>query len=303
MRVFRTALLATGFVLAGLAACQTRHKPIVQVNYDDFTAVEFKDCKQTKDRDGNPLIVCDSHSDWLNADGQPAELTPGPPLTPHELGMINSWYAEPTPSPSPTEFFGSDGAPNMICNDSNIGDLASVNSAIWRCNGFYWYAMEPTPSPTPTPAADLGDTGCDAAHAGRRNIDMEGSEWRCLWVLADKNSPAKQYRWAQVAASPLPSPSPMPDKDGVPLTCKGDGKADALGFDMSVRCSHGIVVFADNSSPAASPTPTPDRLAARQQFFDCPVKFTARDGAVKYLDMQFMSNEKLQCSYREWKSK
>lgn len=244
MRVIRTALLATGFALAGLAACQTRHKPIVQVNYDDFTATEFTDCKQTS-RDGNSLIVCDSHSDWLNADGQPAEPTPV-----YEYGMMLD--------------------PDVV-QDQSANEIYGI--------------PEPTPSPTPTPAADLGDTGCDAAHAGRRNIDMEGSEWRCLWVLADKNSPAKQYRWAQVAASPLPSPSPMPDKDGVPLTCKGDGKADALGFDMSVRCSHGIVVFADNSSPPASPTPTPEW--SREH---CPPDVILESGRAMSLSSETTSN-------------
>lgn len=288
MGVIRAALLTVAFALVGLcwmAGCRTRHDSPSTADLIDREDRQYAELEDLANR----VVRLE----------QEQEASPSPTPSGSSLTMGHRWPEGPSPSPTPTEFFGSDGALNMICNDSNIGDLASVNSTIWRCNGFYWYAMEPTPSPTPTPAADLGDTGCDAAHAGRRNIDMEGSEWRCLWVLADKNSPAKQYRWAQVAASPLPSPSPMPDKDGVPLTCKGDGKADALGFDMSVRCSHGIVVFADNSSPAASPTPTPDRLAARQQFFDCPVKFTARDGAVKYLDMQFMSNEKLQCSYRD----
>lgn len=137
MGVIRTALLTVAFALVGLcwmAGCQAEHGPSANNLQAQITEL----------RELYGGLVYQRAVDK-------GEVKPSPSLTPHELGMINSWYAEPTPSPSPTEFFGSDGAPNMICNDSNIGDLASVNSAIWRCNGFYWYAMEPTPSPSPTP--------------------------------------------------------------------------------------------------------------------------------------------------------
>jgi hypothetical protein len=39
--------------------------------------------------------------------------------------------------------------------------------------------------------------------------------------------------------------------------------------------------------------------ATLQKVFDCPVEFTARDGSVKYIDMQFVSDGKLQCGYRD----